>query len=223
MSSKVIRRADATKDETQPIQWRAFGQPRAAATSRAGGPAGSRPAAEAAAADAEELKHAHQAGYQKGVAAGEAAAAHKAQARVDPVLASFGRILTELEADRKKLRLDSEQAAVALALEVARRVLHREIASDPDAILGLVKAAFQKAGVRETRRLHLAPEDADTVRHNAARLNLPAAVEVLADRTLPRGSAIFETTRGDLDVSVDTQLAEIERGLTDVLQRRQAQ
>ena len=37
---------------------------------------------------------------------------------------------------------------------------------------------------------------------------------------LTQGSAVFETSRGELDASVDTQLAEIERGLTDVLERR---
>jgi len=31
---------------------------------------------------------------------------------------------------------------------------------------------------------------------------------------------IFETSRGDLDASIDTQLGEIERGLADVVRRR---
>ena len=33
-------------------------------------------------------------------------------------------------------------------------------------------------------------------------------------------NAIFETSRGDLDGSVDTQLSEIERGFTDIMRRR---
>ena len=52
------------------------------------------------------------------------------------------------------------------------------------------------------------------------KLNLPPAVEVSADASLTRGSVIFETSRGDLDASLDTQFIEIERGLTDVLKRR---
>jgi flagellar biosynthesis/type III secretory pathway protein FliH len=31
---------------------------------------------------------------------------------------------------------------------------------------------------------------------------------------------VFETSRGDLDASINTQLAEIDRGLTDIVQRR---
>ena len=97
---------------------------------------------------------------------------------------------------------------------------HREIAADPEAILGLVKAASQKCAARETQRLRVSPRDAETIREQHARLNLPPGLEIVADANLERGSAIFETSRGDLDASVDTQLAEIERGFVDVLKRR---
>jgi flagellar assembly protein FliH len=45
-------------------------------------------------------------------------------------------------------------------------------------------------------------------------------LELVSDAKLPRGSAIFETSRGDLDASIDTQLLEIERGFTDIIRRR---
>jgi len=45
-------------------------------------------------------------------------------------------------------------------------------------------------------------------------------IEVLADPAQPKGGAVFESSRGSLDASVDTQLREIERGLTDQLQKR---
>ena len=47
-----------------------------------------------------------------------------------------------------------------------------------------------------------------------------AILEIAPDGSLTPGSVIFETSRGDLDASVDTQLAEIDRGLTDALKRR---
>jgi flagellar assembly protein FliH len=129
-------------------------------------------------------------------------------------------MVADLAGMRKSLRAESESAAVALALAVARRVLYREVASDPEAILGLVKAALQKCDARETLRLRVSPQDAETIREHRARLNLTPGVEIVADANLARGSAIFETSRGELDASVDTQLAEIERGFADVLKRR---
>ena len=107
-----------------------------------------------------------------------------------------------------------------LALAVARRVLYREISADPEAILGLVKAAFGKLNARETHRLRVSPADAAAIQEHRARIQLPPGLEVAADGSLNPGSAIFETSRGDLDASVDTQLSEIERGFTDIMRRR---
>jgi flagellar assembly protein FliH len=107
-----------------------------------------------------------------------------------------------------------------LAIAIARRVLYRELATDPEAILGLVNAAFNKLNARETHRLRVSPRDAAVIEEHRLKLQFPPALEIAADGSLTPGSAIFETSRGDLDASVDTQLAEIDRGLTDVLKRR---
>jgi len=221
MSSRIVRRDDLDKDDAQPIQWRHQGQARgqvaalpAGAKTQGSGNSDSPPV------DAERVKQLTAQAYQQGLAAGEAVGAQKAQARLEPVLASFTNMVAELTGSQKKLRAEAEEAAVALAIQVARRVLHREIEADPEALLGLVKAAFQKCDARATQGLRVSPQDADAIRENQARLHLPPGLEIMADRSLPRGSAIFETSRGDLDGSVDTQLMEIERGFADVLKRR---
>jgi flagellar assembly protein FliH len=144
----------------------------------------------------------------------------RANAQVEPVLAALNSILAELAGARQRFRAEAEQATVALALAIARRVLHRELSADPDAILGLVKAAFQTCDAKETHRLLLSPQDADSVSQHRPQLRLPPGLDIIADGGLRRGSAVFETSRGELDVSVETQLAEIERGFADVLRRR---
>jgi flagellar assembly protein FliH len=219
MSSRIVRRGAGGNGEmvdVSPIQWRGQG---AAASSRPSAEPGGNAIAPA---DSEREKELRAAAYQQGVSAGEAAAALRAQAHLEPAVAAFHAMLGELAGIRRNLRAEAEEAAVVLALAVARRVLHRDIATDPEAILGLVKAAFLKCDARETRRLRVSPQDAEAIREYSARLNLPPALEIAADGNLTRGSAIFETSRGDLDASVDTQLAEIERGFADVLKRRRA-
>jgi flagellar assembly protein FliH len=162
------------------------------------------------------------AAYQQGMTAGEAAATQRAQGRLEPVLANLNAIVSELAGLRKKFRGEAEEATVALAVGVARRVLNRELASDPEALLGLVKAAFHKCDARETHKLRLSTQDAAVVQEFRARLNLPPALEIVADGSLPRGSVVFETSRGELDASFETQLDEIERGLADVVKRRRS-
>jgi flagellar assembly protein FliH len=158
--------------------------------------------------------------YQQGLADCETAAAQHAQARLDPVLAGLNGILAELAGMRRNLRAQAEADTVTLAIAIARRILNRELTADPDAILGLVKAAFQKCDARETHQLRVSPQDAEAIREQRGHLNFPLALEIVADGALVRGSAIFETSRGNLDASLDTQLSEIDRGLADVLRRR---
>lgn len=160
------------------------------------------------------------AAYQQGYSAGEEAAGGRANARLDPVIAGLNSVITELAGARRRFRAEAEEATVALAIAIARRVLHRELSSDPEAILGLVKAAFQRCDARETHRILLSPADAECVREHRGRLRIPEGLDIVADAALGRGAAVFETSSGDLDASVETQLIEIQRGFADVLKKR---
>ena len=51
-------------------------------------------------------------------------------------------------------------------------------------------------------------------------LHLDHPIAVVGDPMQPQGGAVFEISRGSLDASVETQLAEIERGLIDQLEAR---
>jgi flagellar assembly protein FliH len=131
-------------------------------------------------------------------------------------------VVQELAGLRPRVRADAEQAVVNLALAIARRVLHREIATDPAALLGLVKSAAERVNARELNRLRVAPRDASVLQEHRDRIGLPPGLEISADPALLPGCAIFETVRGELDASVETQLNEIERGLADRMRRRGA-
>jgi flagellar assembly protein FliH len=219
MSSKIYRPEDAVA--ASPIEWRPAGAPPVfhISAKSAGGDRPKVPEARLSELqkDAEERARA---AYQQGQAAGEAAAMQKAQQRVEPSIQNLNAVLAELGSLRKRVRAEAEDSAVKLAIAIARRVLYRELSSDPEAILGLVKAAFAKLNARETHRLRLTPPDAAIVNEHRAKLQIPQGLEISPDPSLPAGSAIFETSRGELDASIDTQLAEIDRGLTDVLKRR---
>jgi flagellar assembly protein FliH len=211
MSCRLLRGADGPS----PAAWRP------SVRANANAPAG--PAASAAAAPADQQREVDarlKAAYQQGFSAAETAAAQIAGQRVEAVIAGFNALIQDLAGTRRKFRGEAEQDTVKLAVAIARRVLHRELATDPEAILGLVMAAFQKLNVRETHRLRVAAGDMEMIQQNRARLEMPAGLEIVGDSSLRAGSAIFETSRGELDASVDTQLAEIDRGFADVMRRR---
>jgi flagellar assembly protein FliH len=206
MSSRVVVRKSA--GEARPIAWPALGEWHDA--NRTG--ARAQPAApEGAAPGAESLEDARQAGFREGEAAGHAAA----QNELRPLVERFARTIDELAAMRPRLREQAEGDLVRLAVAIARRVVRRELTIDPQAITGLVKAALEQLSAGERIRVRVHPEDEAAVRSCLAAVGRAASVEVSGDATLERGSAILETERGNLDASAETQLAEIERGLTD--------
>lgn len=158
-------------------------------------------------------EQAGQAGFRKGQAAG----AQQASASLELVVARLARTIEELSAQRRRLRREAEEDVVRLALAIGRRILHRELTIDPEALLGVVKAALTKLERHELIRVRVHPADLLMVRQHFEQLDLPGPVEVLADAALERGAVLFETSRGNLDASLDTQLLEIQRGLSDRL------
>lgn len=215
MSSKLLRGEQAAESITAWRPGRAPVQPGHAAVPPASGP---NPAEQQ-----RELEARIASAYKQGFSAAEAAAAQNAAQRVEPAISAFNAMLQDLAGARRKFRAEAEQDTVKLAIAIARRVLYRELATDPEAILGLVMAAFQKLNARETHKLRLSPKDAALAGQYRARLELPPGVEIAADSSLSAGSVIFETTRGELDASVDTQLQEIDRGFADIMRRRAQQ
>ena len=145
---------------------------------------------------------------------GEAAGRAQAQAEMRPMLEQLARTGKELAALRPRLREQAEEDLVRLAVAIARRVVRRELTVDPQTITGLVKAALEQLAAGETARLRVHPAHEAIVRTFLADGGR-AAISVSSDAALAPGGAIFETARGNLDASAETQLAEIERGLTD--------
>jgi len=219
MSSRVFRAGAAV--QAVPIAWRRAGSPSDTYRRTTPQQPASAPNAAEAHAEAERQVQARiTAAREQGRAEAEGAAQQRAMERLSPVAAALRNVIDELAGQGRRLRTEAERDTVKLAVVIARRILHREIAVDPEVVLGLVKAAFAKVDARETHRLRVSPADAALLREHRQLLDLPPAIEIAADGSLPQGSVIFETTRGDLDASIETQLGEIERGLADIVRRR---
>ena len=128
--------------------------------------------------------------------------------------------LATLAQTKRKLRAEGEMELLKLSLAIARRILHRELAIDPEAVHGLVHTALQKLQNREVSRVRVNPAGVDAVRTALERIGAAPAIQLFPDPGLKSGDIIFETSFGELDASIDTQLAEIQRGFADRLSLR---
>lgn len=155
-----------------------------------------------------------------GMREGEAAGRNRAAAEMQPVLERMARTIEEVAALRSKLRREAEADMVKLAIAIARRVIRRELAVDPEALHGLVLGALEKLQVQEVTRVRVHPSQAAAIATLLRERPGGSPVDVVADPSGDIGAAVFETTRGNLDASVESQLGEIERGLADTLRRQ---
>jgi flagellar assembly protein FliH len=79
---------------------------------------------------------------------------------------------------------------------------------------------LQRLQGREIMRIRAFPASVAAVKAALERNGDTSAMEIVADRSLQPGGLLFETSLGELDASVETQLLEIERGFADRLQVR---
>ncbi len=224
MASKIHRAGE--EQSCQPFQWRRAGAalpadlredvpPPALANVRA------RPndaAAEEDRARAEERFRAEaeqirRRAFEEGKAAGR----QEARAELEGLMRQLTQSIEMLAGMKPRLRQEAERDVVSLSLSIARRILRREMQVDREAVLGLVKAAFEQTSLREVTVVRAHSSHADQIRGYLAGLGAPQSIEVRVDASLEPGGVIVETTRGALDASLETQLDEIGHGLTDIL------
>lgn len=219
MSSRLLLPGDP-RDAGRMV-WRQVG---ASAGERAGGgnpdgDAGAQRAAAQLAALEKDYEEQMRSARAAGIAEGEAGGRARAAAELQPVLERLARSIEELGHWRARLRREAEADMLRLALAIARRVLHREISADPDAMHGLVLGALEKLQGQEVSRVRVHPSHAAQLAGWLRAAPGGSAVEVVADPGRQPGDVVFETERGNLDASVDSQLREIERGLADRLRK----
>ena len=164
---------------------------------------------------ARKLDQARREAYAEGLAAGR----QQSEEQFRPAVLGLAETLGSLARLRENIREETIQDLVHLAVSIAARVIHREVAVDPDALVGLIQAAFSKLQSREINRVRMHPTLEELVRKLLDQSSAPKNLVVMPDPNLKPAEVFFETSQGLLDASVETQLREIERGLIDKLER----
>ncbi|MEO7649229.1 MAG: FliH/SctL family protein [Bryobacteraceae bacterium] len=158
----------------------------------------------------QRIAESHGAGY----AEGEAAATRRAGEQLQAKLEQLARAIENLAGFRARFRREAEPELVRLAIAIARRILRRELTVDPDALMGVLKAALEKINSAEVHRIRIHPQYARVVR--TAMGGAASQIEIAGDNSVDPGSVLFETSRGSVDAGVETQLGEISRGFADL-------
>lgn len=155
--------------------------------------------------------------YARGRHDAEAAMNERVTAGIKTTAEQLARSLHDLSTARPKLCRQAEADLLRLAIAIARRILHRELSIDPLALQSLVQVCLDRLANQEQLHVKVNPNIATPIRAILSKLS-SRNIEIAPDNTLDTGGVVFETARGQLDASIQTQLDEIERGLIDRLE-----
>jgi flagellar assembly protein FliH len=149
----------------------------------------------------------------------------QARARFERELAAereaISKSLHEFAREREGYFCRVEVEVVKLAVGIARKILHREVQVDPLLLAGVVRVALEKLAAGTSVRLRVHPDHVYAW-HDffANQQDHRPAPELLGDSTLGTGHCVLETALGSTELTLEAQLAEIERGFFDLLAQR---
>ena len=114
-----------------------------------------------------------------------------------------------------------EAEVVGLAVAIARKILHREAQVDPLLLAGVVRVGLDNVAAGTRVRLRVHPDQIQAWQEFFAQQpDLQSLPELMGDATLGPGRCMLETELGSTDLTLETQLKEIEQGFFDLLAQR---
>jgi flagellar assembly protein FliH len=114
-----------------------------------------------------------------------------------------------------------EAEVVGLAVAIARKILHREAQVDPLLLAGVVRVGLDNVAAGTHVRLRVQPDQIEAWKgFFSQQPDLRTLPELIGDATLGPGRCMLETDLGSTDLTLETQLKEIEQGFFDLLAQR---
>ena len=150
---------------------------------------------------------------ERGLSEAEAIITIETAQALEPLRAQLASTINEISNLRAAVAAHAERDLVRLALEIAKKIVHREATIDHEIALTLARVALSRLHNRAVAAVHLHPDDYAHVVMHREKLSSNASVELVEDRSIARGGCLVSTEMGDIDARIEQQFAEIERHL----------
>jgi flagellar assembly protein FliH len=162
-----------------------------------------------------DLAQIERSAFENGFHQGEKAGMEIADKKAEALMRRYGDSILELGRAKSAVYGEVEREVVRLAIEVAKKIVHREIQADPEIVQTLVHVALSHAAERSPVTVRVHPLD-----HRALLDKHPGWAEesgdgrevvIVADKTIERGGCLIQTECGDVDARIEEEFREVER------------
>ena len=166
-----------------------------------------------------DLAHIEKAAYENGFLQGEKAGMEIAEQKTEAVRRRYAESIAELSNIRSSLYAQAEREVVRLALEVAKKIIHREIQVDKDIIQTLIRVALSHVSEKSAVTIHLNPIDYNYLLEQRAELSQSEGrdISLLADKSIERGGCLVQTECGEIDARIEEKFREVEHSFFEGL------
>ena len=151
-------------------------------------------------------------GYDTGFEAGKNAV----DAQMNDMIETMHGLLAGIRESRRDVMETAEPEIVRLAMAIAERIVHEQIAIDPNVVIGNVRNALTRLVSREVVTLRVNPADLETMRHHRDAIVSASDIEhlrIVEDQRVDRGGVVVEIEAGTIDAKISTQLREARRAI----------
>ena len=179
------------------------------------GAAGSTP--ELATANSQEAHlQREQAAHASGLREGELQALVRYEQTIQECRSGLAETLAQFASERKKYFLSVEKEVVQLAINIARKILLREVQIDPLLLGGMVRVVLEQTGQRTHVTLSGHPDQVSSLSTFFARQCPDCIPDIVEDASLGINRCTLQTSLGTTEIGPEVQLREIEKGLLDL-------
>ena len=138
--------------------------------------------------------------------------------QLSPAVSALQQAADDLQHAKQAWLSHWESRAVRLSTAIAARIIRGELHRRPEITVTLVREALELAAGSPVVRLHLHPDDHESlgteVRALIGSMSALGRAEITADATISRGGCRVETRFGTIDQQFESQLKRIEEELT---------
>ena len=152
-------------------------------------------------------------GYNAGFEQGYAAATAAAEQAMGHSVRRLAELVSAVHENHSSFFRAAERQVVDLALQIAQKVVEREIENMPDLAVNVVRGALEEMDARTAVRVRVNPEDAELLRRRWAQVVPPGIsperIELQSDERVRSGGAVIETAHGQVDAQLESKLAQL--------------
>jgi flagellar assembly protein FliH len=155
-----------------------------------------------------------QAAHEQGLREARLACEVDVNASLTPLKRKLAESIAALSTATDHIGRHYETVTLRLAMEIAKRIIRREVSIDQDIALTMVRVALSRLHERSSITVRLNPSEYAYIESLAHEFGHYAGISMIADPGIEAGGCLVETECGVIDARLECQLLEVERVLT---------